>query len=61
MRLDIENLLREAGHTIIMPSYKRLMTGEIEEKAPGEVVTMIDRQTENANPLYEALPILRIT
>ncbi len=38
--------LREAAETAIAPRFRRLADGEVEEKAPGEVVTVADREAE---------------
>ncbi len=38
--------MREAGQDIILPLYRRLTAGDIEEKAPGDLVTVADRRAE---------------
>lgn len=39
-------LLREASDRFILPRFRALGHGEVEEKSPGEVVTVADRETE---------------
>lgn len=39
-------ILREAAEAAILPRYRRLAEGEIEEKAPGDLVTIADREAE---------------
>jgi fructose-1,6-bisphosphatase/inositol monophosphatase family enzyme len=46
MLSKIEDLLREVGRSIIMPSYRKLAVVDVEEKSPGEIVTTIDRRAE---------------
>ncbi|MFC0526557.1 inositol monophosphatase family protein [Phytohabitans kaempferiae] len=41
-------LLREVAAAVVLPSYQHLAEGEIEEKAPGELVTVADRRSEVA-------------
>ena len=43
---DVGSLMREAAARAILPVFRRLGTGDIMEKAPGEVVTVADRQAE---------------
>lgn len=38
--------MRVAAEVAIMPRFKRLQAGEIEEKSPGEVVTIADQEAE---------------
>jgi fructose-1,6-bisphosphatase/inositol monophosphatase family enzyme len=42
----LPTLLREAADTHIVPRFKRLQRNEIEEKSPGEWVTVVDREVE---------------
>lgn len=42
----VEALMREAAEAAILPRYRRLQRHEIEEKAPGELVTAADRDAE---------------
>ncbi|HVJ51548.1 MAG TPA: inositol monophosphatase [Aliidongia sp.] len=59
MKLDIEavaTLLRDAAAQYIVPRFRRLETGEILEKQPGDLVTIADIETERAlAPLLSAL------
>jgi fructose-1,6-bisphosphatase/inositol monophosphatase family enzyme len=41
-------LLREVGATIIMPRFRALKSGEIEEKSPDDFVTVADHEAEAA-------------
>jgi fructose-1,6-bisphosphatase/inositol monophosphatase family enzyme len=43
---EVGTLLREAAADAILPVFRRLDDAEIEEKAPGEVVTVADRRAE---------------
>jgi fructose-1,6-bisphosphatase/inositol monophosphatase family enzyme len=42
----VSSLLREASERIVLPRFRRLREGDIEEKSPGEVVTIVDREVE---------------
>jgi fructose-1,6-bisphosphatase/inositol monophosphatase family enzyme len=55
---SVGQLLREAAATVVLPSFQHLAVGDIEEKAPGEVVTVADRRAETliANGLRALLP-----
>ena len=52
----VEALMRQAAGRFIMPRYRNLSDGEHEEKAPGEDVTVADRDSEDF--LSEHLPPL---
>jgi len=41
-------LLREVAATIIMPRFRALKSGEVEEKSPDDFVTIADRESEAA-------------
>lgn len=41
-------LLREVGATVIMPRFRALKSGEVEEKSPDDFVTIADREAEAA-------------
>jgi fructose-1,6-bisphosphatase/inositol monophosphatase family enzyme len=43
---EVEAVMREAAQTAILPLYQRLTSSDIEEKAPGDVVTVADRRAE---------------
>jgi fructose-1,6-bisphosphatase/inositol monophosphatase family enzyme len=55
---SVGQLLREAAATVVLPSFQHLAEGDIEEKAPGEVVTVADRRAETliADRLRGLLP-----
>ncbi|MDQ7903466.1 inositol monophosphatase family protein [Phytohabitans sp. ZYX-F-186] len=55
---SVGQLLREAAATVVLPSFQHLAEGDVEEKAPGEVVTVADRRAETliANGLRALLP-----
>jgi fructose-1,6-bisphosphatase/inositol monophosphatase family enzyme len=42
----VEALLREAAEAAILPRFRRLAAGDVDEKAPGEWVTAADREAE---------------
>ncbi|GAB3816427.1 hypothetical protein GCM10027605_65450 [Micromonospora zhanjiangensis] len=43
---EVGALLRKAAANAIMPSFRRLDDDEIEEKSPGQLVTVADRRAE---------------
>ncbi|MFI5832211.1 inositol monophosphatase family protein [Micromonospora sp. NPDC051300] len=43
---DVAALLREAAAEVVVPLFRRLDPSDISEKAPGEVVTVADREAE---------------
>lgn len=43
---EVGSLLREVAATVILPVFRRLDAADVEEKAPGEVVTVADRRSE---------------
>lgn len=55
-------MLREAAATAIMPRFRALATHEVEEKSPGELVTVADRESEAliARGLAALLPGSRV-
>ncbi|HKT18250.1 MAG TPA: inositol monophosphatase family protein [Stellaceae bacterium] len=44
----VANLIRETAHTLIMPRFRALDSGDIREKKPGDLVTIADIETERA-------------
>lgn len=47
MRIDdVTDILREAAHTVVLPRFRALGERDVTEKAPGEVVTVADREAE---------------
>lgn len=43
---EVEALLREAAEAHTMPGFRNLSADDIEEKAPGDLVTIVDRAVE---------------
>ncbi|MEN3929486.1 inositol monophosphatase [Microvirga sp. W0021] len=46
LRDNVVEVMREAAQTIILPRYQHLAGGEVEEKSPGELVTVADKESE---------------
>lgn len=42
----VGQLLREAAATVVLPMFQHLADGDVTEKAPGELVTVADRRSE---------------
>lgn len=59
---QVEALLKETAETIVLPRFLNLEANEVEEKSPGEVVTVVDRESEArlAEALFRLLPDARI-
>ena len=59
---SVEKLLRYTSETFVLPRFRNLVASEIEEKSPGEVVTIADRESEEliAEGLHRLLPDARI-
>ncbi|MGY6710664.1 MAG: inositol monophosphatase family protein [Rhizobiaceae bacterium] len=43
---DVSSLLRHAASVAILPRFRKLEAGQVDEKSPGEVVTIADREAE---------------
>lgn len=43
----VGGLMREVARAVIVPRFRALCSGEVEEKAPGELVTVADREAEH--------------
>jgi len=43
---EVSAVLRHAAAEVVMPRFQKLQAGEVEEKSPGEVVTIADREAE---------------
>jgi fructose-1,6-bisphosphatase/inositol monophosphatase family enzyme len=43
---EVATILRHAAAEAILPRYRKLLVGDVEEKTPGEVVTVADREAE---------------
>lgn len=52
------DLLREVADTLVTPRFRALEEGQVQEKAPGDLVTVADREAEAAitDRLHEAYP-----
>ncbi|HET8612894.1 MAG TPA: inositol monophosphatase, partial [Sphingomonas sp.] len=46
LQAPVEALMREAGASILLPRFRALRAEDIEEKAPGDLVTIADRESE---------------
>ena len=44
----VSSLMRKVADEIVLPRYQRLAANEVEEKTPGELVTVADRESEAA-------------
>ncbi|MDB5800453.1 MAG: inositol monophosphatase [Rhodocyclales bacterium] len=44
----VGHLLRDFARRLVMPRFRALRAGDVIEKAPGEVVTIVDREVEQA-------------
>jgi fructose-1,6-bisphosphatase/inositol monophosphatase family enzyme len=55
---EVGALLRETAAGVVLPLFRHLDSSEVEEKAPGEVVTVADRRAERllADGLVRLLP-----
>ncbi|MFN4088473.1 MAG: inositol monophosphatase family protein [Alphaproteobacteria bacterium] len=53
----VATILREVGEAVVLPRFRRLAAGDIEEKGPGDLVTVADRDAERL--LTARLPDLR--
>lgn len=58
----VGDLIAEVAEAAILPRFRRLEAGEVEEKTPGELVTIADREAEAmlATRLAELMPGARI-
>jgi len=45
---DVLELLREVAQTVVTPRFRALESGQVHEKAPGDLVTVADREAEVA-------------
>lgn len=41
-------LIKEVADEVVLPRHRRLVVGDVEEKSPGELVTIADREAEQA-------------
>ncbi|MCU7723153.1 inositol monophosphatase [Actinoplanes sp. KI2] len=45
---QVAELIREVAATVVLPRFRRLAAGEIQQKSPGDVVTIADQESEKA-------------
>ncbi|MFN0073777.1 MAG: inositol monophosphatase family protein [Chloroflexota bacterium] len=56
LRSKVHGLLRRVAAEVILPRFRGLHMHEIQEKTPGEIVTVVDREAERV--LAQELPLL---
>jgi len=58
----VSSLIRHVGANIVMPHFQQLAASDIEEKEPGDLVTIADRKAEDAltEGLLRLLPEARV-
>ena len=44
----VADLIREVAATIVLPRFRHLSDGDVQQKAPGDVVTIADQESERA-------------
>ncbi len=54
----VEAVMREVAAQLVLPRFRHLTEGDIEEKSPGDLVTIVDREAETAlgERLVDLLP-----
>jgi fructose-1,6-bisphosphatase/inositol monophosphatase family enzyme len=59
---EVGELMRSVAQAVIVPRFRALSAGDIEEKAPGELVTVADREAEQqlSEALCKLLPGSRV-
>jgi fructose-1,6-bisphosphatase/inositol monophosphatase family enzyme len=45
---EVGDLIRDVARDIVLPRFRHLADGEVHEKAPGEIVTIADQESERA-------------
>ncbi len=62
LHAQVCDLLFRAAHGIVAPRFRQLRAGDVEEKSPGELVTIVDREVEAllTPGLAQALPGSRV-
>lgn len=45
---EVSDLVREVARTVVLPRYQHLRAGDVQEKAPGDLVTIADQEAEAA-------------
>ncbi len=43
---EVGELIRQVAHDVVLPRFQHLAAGEVHEKAPGELVTVADQESE---------------
>lgn len=58
LNLSVQAILREVSEEIVLPHYQNLRASDIEEKSPGDLVTIADKRSEEmlSERLSELLP-----
>ncbi|WP_109356876.1 inositol monophosphatase family protein [Sphingorhabdus sp. EL138] len=46
LHLPVQDILKDVAKEVVLPHYQNLKTADIEEKAPGDLVTVADRLSE---------------
>ncbi|GGK96213.1 inositol monophosphatase family protein [Mangrovihabitans endophyticus] len=44
----VDELIREVAATVVLPRFRRLGDGDVQQKAPGDLVTVADQESERA-------------
>jgi len=52
----VSDLLRRLGEELVLPRFRSLEAGQVSEKGPGDLVTVVDREVEDS--LERELPLL---
>lgn len=62
LEIVVGEVIRHAAATAIMPRFRELAADTIQEKSPGEVVTIVDHESEDllSSGLTEILPSARV-
>ncbi|MGQ2931198.1 MAG: inositol monophosphatase family protein, partial [Sphingopyxis sp.] len=56
LRDQVSTLMRDVAADVVMPRFRLLAPEEIDEKSPGEIVTIVDRESERR--LHDGLAAL---
>ncbi len=46
LNLSVQNILKDVAKEVVLPHYQNLKTADIEEKSPGDLVTVADKLSE---------------
>ena len=47
LNLTVQNILRQVAQKVVLPHYQNLQASDIQEKSPGDLVTVADRLSED--------------